>query len=493
MDANFDFQVKEFMKPRDWLSDIYHQKLMCGNFAMSTEQIHNVIIMIEIITKPNNEWEFSFSDFLMMIIEEDNDTIPAMVDIILNVGLNEENVSEGDKFYLSSREWAMPILKKYPFTISPTAISMQPWALTYLMENPIQINWNIISREKWAEPLMKMYPHCVNWREYPIEMWTSKNVSRWKSYMIASGMTNKEISLNVKKMKMMKREANQQNINKNNYMKAVAVVQRDYKYWAKMSGNIWSMPLLEANPEKVNWSILCEHEWALYLMKKHVDKVDWRVLSNQEWAMDLLKENVDKIKWDVISNNEWALPLIKENTDKVNWCILSAKHWAMDLLRDNPDKIDWDMLSTKSWALPLIKNNLNKANWRFLQHQQWAMPIIEKNLNRVDFDVVSRKSWAIDLIKKNIDKVNWSCIIYNSAAIDLIKENEQHARNELKRHGMDFNMEILLNPNAITYNYEMIKTKKAALNEELMMYVFSPAKIAQWIDGGFDVEDYMSF
>ena len=71
-------------------------------------------------------------------------------------------------------------------------------------------------------------------------------------------------------------------------------------------------------------------------------------LSENPGAFDLLEANPDKINWSQLSRNQAAIHLLEKNPDRINWVYLSQNPNAMALIEANQDKINWYWLSSNT-------------------------------------------------------------------------------------------------------------------------------------------------
>jgi len=112
-----------------------------------------------------------------------------------------------------------------------------------------------------------------------------------------------------------------------------------------------------------------------------LDKIQWDMLAYKNPnAIPLLEQNPDNIDWFYLSGNPNAIPILKKNLDKVNWHILSHNKNAIPILEKNPDNIDWYWLSrnTNPDIISILEKNLDKLNWHELSANPNAMRLIAK-------------------------------------------------------------------------------------------------------------------
>lgn len=93
-----------------------------------------------------------------------------------------------------------------------------------------------------------------------------------------------------------------------------------------------------------------------------------------------------------------------------------------------------------------------------LLKNKYMMPLIERHINEFD-------EWNLS-----------GSLLRNPSAIECVEQ-----RPEL------IDETILFNPNIVTYNYDLIKQERLAINAEL---VFHPRFVKQWLENGNELEDY---
>ena len=175
-------------------------------------------------------------------------------------------------------------------------------------------------------------------------------------------------------------------------------------YW----GNISSNPnpnvieLLEANPDKINWSMLSANPNGIPLLKSNPDKINWANLSANPNGIPLLQANQDKINWDNLSANPNGIPLLQSNPDKINWSKLSANPNGIPLLQANPDKIDWAKLSANPNGIDLLEANQDKIYWCYLSTNPNGIQLLKSNPELIQWDFLSGNPnpGGIDLLKQ---------------------------------------------------------------------------------------------
>lgn len=472
MDVNSAFQNKAFLTPRSWAAENYRQ--MFRDVIVMGESDMDFMLMIAKILVCDNPQEFMLGDFIDSI-ECDSSKIPIIVDLLNAHDLDENNICRDDMVFLSSKEWAKPVLEKNPHIIDWWTICHQEWALDIISANLELANWSILITQSWALPLLSRHFAKVDSELLKKQSWFAKlQESNCKSVKAKTEQLTYE-SCGIAKM---------------NYLRSVEKVRMEHAYWVEASSKEENFQLLKANVSKIHWATLSAQKWALPLMEDNPSKVNW--LTAGEWASPIVERNPDSVNWNMLSKCEWALPLIEKNIDKVNWRVLSGCEWAMPILQKNVEMVDWFMIGSQKWALGLMEKNVNRVDWTVVQKYEWAADLLEKNVDKINWVHLSRKPWAVDILSRNVDKICWGAAIYNTALIELIERHEDVIREKLCEIGISFDTEILLNTSVLTYNYAKLKMVKKELIEELMAEVFSPKRVAAWIEDGNDIDSYLN-
>ena len=79
-----------------------------------------------------------------------------------------------------------------------------------------------------------------------------------------------------------------------------------------------AIPLLEANPDKINWFQLSRNPNAMYLLEAHPDT------SNNHYPYPKNKiypQDKNNIHWHDLSKNPNAISLLEANQEKIDWII----------------------------------------------------------------------------------------------------------------------------------------------------------------------------
>jgi hypothetical protein len=116
--------------------------------------------------------------------------------------------------------------------------------------------------------------------------------------------------------------------------------------------------LLEANPDKINWSALSRNTSAIHLLEANPDKIDWWALSENPNAVHLLEANPDKIDWWALSLNPNAVHLLEANQDKIDWFRLSQNpaifQYDYDAMRERCGVFKEDLIKDRFHPRNLI-------------------------------------------------------------------------------------------------------------------------------------------
>ena len=304
---------------------------------------------------------------------------------------------------------------------------------------------------------------------------------------------------------------------------AIPLVKEDGFDWYFLSKNPSIVSLLR-KPEwfrrfekHLNWQGLCLNPNAVPFLENHLDKIDWDVLSKNPHAMSLLEKHLDKIEWTNLSRNPGAIKLLTENPDKVighalcwnpspeaipllstrietermNWSGISQHPNATALLEKYPEKIRWLFASYNPSLIPLLEKNIDKVEWvyvcmnREITHQ--GIQFLEKHVDKLCskcWSLLSGHPNAVPLLEKYPEHIDWKSLSQNPAAVHLL-EPDKIAWSELSSNPKAMHLLFHLDT-------ERMKQENATFTEELMAYVFEPARLMR-LSGQYEVDfrDYL--
>ncbi len=245
--------------------------------------------------------------------------------------------------------------------------------------------------------------------------------------------------------------------------------------------------------QMINWSVLCKKASDIYsinLLRANIDKIDWEKISSNPYAIDILKENIDKIDWNELYDNYNAIYLITDDMKTLTWNEIYNK---LDYLCDKyliskKGFINTFSLTDNKYVLRLLYENPNEINWINISKNINAINIIDKYIEKIWFSLLCSHENKIDYIlehfekydKKEIDKNNdflrWNeCYLLshriglseNPLALEYLKNNP----DKISYLG------LYANPNIFEYDYEMITNKISIYKEELLRKVLEPNRL----------------
>ncbi len=229
---------------------------------------------------------------------------------------------------------------------------------------------------------------------------------------------------------------------------------------------------------------------AIPLLEENPDKINWHYLSVNESAIDLLEKNYDKIDWEQICKNRGAnrifdkLLLSKEELKKFingmrpsNWDDLSSNPSAMSILEKYPNKICWDCFSENPSAIHLLEKNPDKIDWYDLAGNPSGMDLLEKNLDKLkecSRDSLCSNPFAIKILEGIEDPesfvFNWSNLSFNINAIHILEKHKDR---------IDWRT-FSGNPSIFELDYDFLKRRMNIIREELMAKAWTPSRFEEW-------------
>lgn len=249
--------------------------------------------------------------------------------------------------------------------------------------------------------------------------------------------------------------------------------------WQGLCLNPNAVPFLENHLDKIHWDVLSKNPHAMSLLEKHPDKIEWTNLSRNPGAIKLLTENPDKVIGHALCWNPSpeTIPLLRTRieTERMNWSGISQHPNALELLEKYPEKIDWFFASYNT-KISLLEKNIDKVEWvyvcmnREITHQ--VIQFLEKHVDKLCarcWSLLSGHPVAVPLLEKYPEHIDWESLSQNPAAVHLLEPDK-----------IDWS-ELSMNPKAMHLLFhldtERMKINNAPFTEELMAYVFEPARL----------------
>ena len=118
-----------------------------------------------------------------------------------------------------------------------------------------------------------------------------------------------------------------------------------------------AIPMLEENPEKINWFGICMNHNAIHILDNNPDKIEIGVSVNKN-AVHIIERYPERIDWKYLSANEnvKALNLLKKNPEKINWVQFSRNPSIFEL-----DFQEMSIARTRVLLEDLMKNILHPS------------------------------------------------------------------------------------------------------------------------------------
>jgi hypothetical protein len=101
-----------------------------------------------------------------------------------------------------------------------------------------------------------------------------------------------------------------------------------------------------------------------------------------------------------------------------------------------------------------------------------AIHLFNNNLDKIGWYQISSNPNAISLLEGHQDKINWRTLSKNPNAISILEKN---------KNKIDWN-NLMTNPSIFKYDYEIMKTLKADLHEEVIAKSLHPKRIFRLIE-----------
>lgn len=291
--------------------------------------------------------------------------------------------------------------------------------------------------------------------------------------------------------------------------------------FSMLSSNPAAIHILDAEPELIDWDRICFNPMAGDIITKYMHMVrdeDWWALSANPSAVRLLEEFPHNICWNnlALNPNPEVIPLIESHIgwnnqtmkashpSRIDWFHLSSNPNAVHLLEAYTNLIDYHRLATNpsTRAVQLLSRYIHDRNGvsinilRALSLNPKAIHLIQQFMNLMDdacWTNLCYNEMAINLLETNRDKINWEALSTNPAAIELLRSNIDkvswpHLHDNPR--GMlilkDYPMHLIprfmwWNPSIFAYDYDTMKTSKAALHENMIQELFKPVRVEAWI------------
>ena len=207
--------------------------------------------------------------------------------------------------------------------------------------------------------------------------------------------------------------------------------------------------------------------------------INWSVLSVNPGALDILEANPHKVDWSIIAlnPNPRAIQLM------INHCPPSEYNW--EDISSNPHAAE---LFSKSWYVGYVDLRTFCKN-----PHDGVLDIIE---GWTETGLFTREKWsnlsgntnprAIQLLKNHVNKIDWKELSANPSAFDLLKSHPHEIRFDT----------IASNPHVCdlicVLDLGAMREQCRVFAEELARYVFRPERLLRLCDThGLDLVDYI--
>ena len=87
-------------------------------------------------------------------------------------------------------------------------------------------------------------------------------------------------------------------------------IPKDYEFFLSLNPN--AVPILDANPQLINWNHISSNSNAMHIIESNLDKINWEYLSDNPSASHLFEGNIDKIDKSVMCRNPSAIKIIEK-------------------------------------------------------------------------------------------------------------------------------------------------------------------------------------
>jgi len=144
-------------------------------------------------------------------------------------------------------------------------------------------------------------------------------------------------------------------------------------------------------------------------------------------------------------------------------------------------------IETKSH--PILKT-IDTINNKFFIVIDINVHDVFKNNKEIDYYRIHKKYNNQLIIENNLDPYK-----YKTSTDEDIKEaipTLSDINNLTNYQQMKVALNFYTNPNIFTYNYQKIKNYKKEINEAMMQEIYSPRRIAKYLETSDNIEDYMN-
>ncbi len=331
------------------------------------------------------------------------------------------------------------------------SLSFNPRGLYLLEQNKNKINWESLSQNESAIYLLEKNQDKIIWNK---------------------------LACNRSAITLLKKRIDYEKKCKKSILNYLTMGNQFYTDTAMfcvfLSCNRSAIPLLEENPEKINWHFLSANESAIDLLEKNYDKIDWdeicknrganRIFDNLLLSKEKLRKFINGMRpsnWDDLSSNPSAISILNKYPNKICWDCFSENPSAIHLLEKNPDKIDWYDLAGNPSGMDLLEKNLDK-------------------LKECSRDSLCSNPFAIKILEGIEDPesfvFNWSNLSSNVNAIHLLQKYKDR---------IDWRT-FSKNPAIFELDYDFFRERMNLIREELMEKAWHPSRFQKWclsIDG----------
>ncbi len=266
------------------------------------------------------------------------------------------------------------ILETNPDKINWKQLSRRPEAICLIKKNLDKVNWRQLSANPAAIDILLANPEKINW------MFLSSNPS------IVSYIEHYWDKIDLFCLS--------RNPAAGEYLYRIPLDQIDWHFIALRSDNIQFMEEHITYLDGFNQSLISLNPNAIPLLERNPNMINWLYLSRNPNAISLLEANQDKINWDSLCENPNAIHLIEANLDKINLASLCENPNAIHIIEANRDQLDsyeWNILSINPSIFTLDYHAMY-VNMTPLREELLSIIMHPDNISRLCPDIAFRLS-----------------------------------------------------------------------------------------------------
>ena len=237
------------------------------------------------------------------------------------------------------------------------SMSANPHAVDLLAKNLDKVDWSALSRNEAAVDILRYHPDSIVMHElvYNTNPLVFNVFDTLITYFCKNIRTCDIWQMSSLCAEFLKRHPDliQPSFSRNTA--AVDFLRENPQYidWPRLSGNSAAIDILMANPDKIDFRGLSLNPAAVDILANYpemlnrMDVYDWYFLNynTNPDIINFLEANPDKINWRILCRHQPdAVQRLRKNMERIDWHELHYNYAATDFILEHPDKIEWNLL-----------------------------------------------------------------------------------------------------------------------------------------------------